>query len=250
MASVSEVPSASKASGTFREAALSSLIGVGVIFLIFFARPDRFGWRLALYGALSGFSIFLSCRALFALVGERIQRLGIPRPLVAAVVFFFGGAVGWGLASVAAQVVGLTRIDFSARDIGVALGIAGSMGLPLRLVFFFFGSCRNACAKRRAPEGGGVRRGRSWSSRGRSSGGSFRRMRSRETASASRRGTCRRASSRETSTTSSTSPTERSGSSSRTSRARGSAPPSSWRPSRPSFPSSPPAARLRRRSSS
>jgi hypothetical protein len=139
MASRSEA-SAPKARAThYREAAFSSLIGVGVIFLIFFARPDRFGWRLALYGALSGFSIFLCCRVLFALVGERIHRLGIPRPLVAAGVFFFGGAAGWGLASLAAQAVGLTRIDFSARDIGVALGIAGCMGLLFGLVFFFFG---------------------------------------------------------------------------------------------------------------
>jgi len=139
MPSLSEAPAPKANGSTLREAALSSLIGVGVVFLIFFARPDRFGWRLALYGALSGFSIFLSCRALFALVGERIHRLGIPRPLVAAVVFFFGGAVGWGLASLAAQAVGLTRIDFSARDIGVALGTAGSMGLLFGLVFFFFG---------------------------------------------------------------------------------------------------------------
>ena len=139
MASLSEEPSAPKASEAFREAALSSLIGVGVIFLIFFSRPDRFGWRLALYGALCGLSIFLCCRALFALVGERMRRLGLPRPPVAAVVFFIGGAVGWGLASLAAQAVGLTRIDFSARDIGLALGIGGSMGLAFGLVFFFFG---------------------------------------------------------------------------------------------------------------
>ena len=140
MVSVREATTAPKASATrYREAALSSLIGVGVVFLIFFARPERFGWRLALYGALSGFSIFLSCRALFALVGDRIHRLGIPRPLAAAGVFFFGGAAGWGLASLAAQAVGLTRIDFSARDIRIALGIGGSMGLFFGLVFFFFG---------------------------------------------------------------------------------------------------------------
>src|SRR5258706_4124972 len=123
MASLSEEPSAPKAGGTFREAALSSLIGVGVIFLIFFARPDRFGWRLALYGALCGLSIFLCCRALFALVGERIRRLGLPRPPVAAVVFFIGGAVRWGLASLAAQSVGVTPIDFSDPGICIALCI-------------------------------------------------------------------------------------------------------------------------------
>jgi Stage II sporulation protein E (SpoIIE) len=140
MASTSEEHSEPKAGVTrFREAALSSLIGVGVVFLIFFARAELFGWRLAIYGALCGFSIYISNRTLFALVGEPIRRLGIPRPLVAAVVFFFGGGVGWGLVSLAAQATGLTRIDFSARDIGVALGIAGCMGLLFGLVFFFFG---------------------------------------------------------------------------------------------------------------
>src|SRR6478736_5231361 len=79
-----------------REAALSTLVGVGAIFLIFFARTERFGWRLALYGALCGISIYISCRALLALVGEPIRRRDLlPRPLVAGVVFFFGGALGW-----------------------------------------------------------------------------------------------------------------------------------------------------------
>jgi hypothetical protein len=123
-----------------REVVLSTLVGVGVVFLIFFARAELFGWRLAFYGALSGFSIYICCRALLALVGEPIRRRAIlPRPFVAAVVFFFGGALGWGVASLLAQATGLTSLDFSARDIGIALGIAGSLGLLFGLVFYFFG---------------------------------------------------------------------------------------------------------------
>jgi hypothetical protein len=141
MASVPEAHPAPRLRGVkFREAAVSTLVGVGAVFLIFFARAELFGWRLALYGALCGFSIYICCRTLLALVGEPIRRRwSLPRPLVAAIVFFFGGALGWGLASLVAQASGLTRINFSVRDVGVALGVAGSLGLLFGLFFFFFG---------------------------------------------------------------------------------------------------------------
>jgi hypothetical protein len=70
MASVPETHPAARRRGTeFREAALSTLIGVGVVFLVFFARTELFGWRMALYGALCGLSVYLCCRAVIALVG-------------------------------------------------------------------------------------------------------------------------------------------------------------------------------------
>ena len=124
-----------------REALLSGLVGIGVVFLIFFARAELFGWRLVAYGALTGISIFVCCNTLFTLVGEPIHRRGIlPRPLVAAIVFFFGGALGWGIASLIAGSTGLTRIVFSPRDIGIALAVAGSLGLSVGLAFYFFGA--------------------------------------------------------------------------------------------------------------
>jgi hypothetical protein len=123
-----------------REVVLSTFVGVGVVFLIFFARAELFGWRLACYGALCGFSVYICCRTLLALVGEPIRRREIlPPPVVAAVVFFFGGALGWGIASFVARATRLTRLNFSARDIGIALGIAGLLGLLFGLVFYFFG---------------------------------------------------------------------------------------------------------------
>src|SRR6202162_2517270 len=126
---------------TFRKAALSTFVGVGVVFLSVFTRAELFGWRLASYGALCGLTIFICCRTLFALVGQPLLRREIlPRPIVAAIVFFFGGGLGWGIASFIAQATGLARINFSARDIGLALGIAGSLGLLFGLVFYFFGA--------------------------------------------------------------------------------------------------------------
>ncbi len=124
-----------------REALLSGLVGIGVVFLIFFGRVELFGWRLAAFGALTGISILVCCNRLFRLVGEPIHRRGIlPRPLVAAIVFFFGGALGWGIASLIAESTGLTRIVFSPRDIGIAFAVAGSLGLVVGLAFYFFGA--------------------------------------------------------------------------------------------------------------
>jgi hypothetical protein len=145
MASVPDTGLAERFLGTkFREAALSTLAGVGVLFLIFFARSEAFGWRLVIYGALCGFSIYICCRSLLAFVGEPIHRRGIlPRPLVAAIVFFFAGALGWGIASFIAQATGLTRINFSPEDIRGSLAIAACLGLLFGLAFFFFGVLRN-----------------------------------------------------------------------------------------------------------
>jgi hypothetical protein len=142
MASVPDARLAVRPRGTtFRKAALSTFVGVGVVFLSVFTRAELFGWRLASYGALCGLTIFICCRTLFALVGEPLLRREIlPRPIVAAIVFFFGGVLGWGIASFVAQVTGLARINFSARDIGFALGIAGLLGLLFGLVFYFFGT--------------------------------------------------------------------------------------------------------------
>jgi hypothetical protein len=124
-----------------RNAVLSALVGVGAIYLIFFAREQRFGWRLAAYGALTGFSIFVCCRILRVLVGEPAPgRQILPRPLVAAIVFFFGGALGWGIASVIAQITGLTRFALSGPDIRIAIGVAGSLGLVIGLAFYYFGA--------------------------------------------------------------------------------------------------------------
>ena len=169
-----------------------------------------------------------------------------PRPLVAAIVFFFGGAIGWALASLVAQATGLTRIDFSAgHRRGPDRRLIGLFGL----VFFFFGvlqeRLRESVARLKEAE--------------------FAEKELELARSIQRRllppdaieGDGFRVSARNL-------PARfvagdfydvfhladgRSASSSRTSPARGSAPRSSWRPSRPSFPSSPPAARPRRLSS-
>jgi Stage II sporulation protein E (SpoIIE) len=128
-----------------REAALSMLVGVGIVFLMFLTRPDPFDWRLGLYGAINGLAIFLCCRMLHRLVGEPIPDKGIlPRPLVAAVVFFVGGVLGWGLSTLLSQTIGLTRFRFSVRDIGFAFGVTGVLGLVIGLAFYSFGRMQDS----------------------------------------------------------------------------------------------------------
>ncbi len=125
---------------SLREAAVSTLIGLGVAFLIFLNRPQPFGWRLGAYGALTGLSIYVCCRVLLMLVAEPIHRRNIlPRPLTAAIVFFFAGVIGWGLAVFLTQSLGLTHFVFSSTDIRTAFAVAGSVTLVGGLFFYFFG---------------------------------------------------------------------------------------------------------------
>ncbi len=142
MASVAQSRPAerSKAMRGLRLAILSALLGVGVQFLIFLDRPVPFGWRLASYGALLGLSAYAFCHVLFLIVVNPIhERRILPRPLVAAIVFFFGGALAWVLTTYLAQTAGLIRFVFSARDFRIAFAVAGASGLVVGLAFYFFG---------------------------------------------------------------------------------------------------------------
>jgi hypothetical protein len=123
-----------------REAILSTLLGVGVIFLMFLQRSEAFGWRLAVYGGLSGFAIYICCRTLHRLVAEPIYRWEIlPRPLVAGILYCLGGGLGWTLATLVAQLSGLTHFNFDRRDILIALAVTGGLGIVFGLAFYSFG---------------------------------------------------------------------------------------------------------------
>jgi len=123
-----------------REAVLSTLLGVGVVFLMFVQRSQPFGWRLATYGALTGFSIYICCRTLHRLVAEPIYRREIlPRPLVAGILYCFGGALGWSVATLVAQLTRLIHFTFERRDVLIALAITGGLGIVFGLAFYSFG---------------------------------------------------------------------------------------------------------------
>ena len=126
-----------------REALVAALIGIAVVFLMFFSRAQQFSWRLTGYGALIGLSIFACCRLLYSLVGERLSRREVlPRPVVAAVVFFAGGLLGWTVATFVSQLIHLTRFHLSGGDLVLALAVGGSLGAATGLVFYTFGLMR------------------------------------------------------------------------------------------------------------
>jgi hypothetical protein len=123
-----------------REAILSTLLGVGVAFLMFLQRPQSFGWRIAVYGALTGFAIYFCCRTLHRLVAEPIYRRGVlPRPLAVVIVYCFGGAVGWSISTFLAQLAGLIHFTYERRDVLIALAVMGSLGIVVGLAFYSFG---------------------------------------------------------------------------------------------------------------
>ena len=123
-----------------REAILSTLLGVGVAFLMFLQRPQSFNWRIALYGALTGFAIYVCCRTLHLLVAEPIyRRTVLPRPLAIGIVYCFGGALGWSIATVLAQLAGLIQFTFGRRDVLIVLAVMGGLGIVVGLAFYFFG---------------------------------------------------------------------------------------------------------------
>jgi hypothetical protein len=123
-----------------REAILSTLLGVGVAFLMFLQRPQPFGWSLAVYGGLTGFSIYVCCRTLHRLVAEPIYRREIlPRPLVAGILYCLGGALGWSVATLVAQLTGLIHFTFERRDVLIALAVMAGLGLVFGLAFYSFG---------------------------------------------------------------------------------------------------------------
>jgi hypothetical protein len=123
-----------------REAILSTLLGVGVAFLMFLQRPQSFSWRIALYGALTGFAIYVCCRTLHLLVAEPIyRRTVLPRPLAIGIVYCFGGALGWSIATVLAQLAGLIQFTFGRRDVLIVLAVMGGLGIVVGLAFYSFG---------------------------------------------------------------------------------------------------------------
>src|SRR5262249_57077775 len=118
-----------------REALLSTLLGVGVMFLVFLEKPEAFGWRLATYGALTGFSIYFCCRNLHRLAGPIYRRQILPHSVAAAIVFSIGGEVGWGLATIVAHAIGLIHFHFDRRDLLLAFAVAGGLAIVVRPPF-------------------------------------------------------------------------------------------------------------------
>ena len=127
-----------------REAAISMIVGVGLMLLVFLNRPQVIGWRLAAYGAATGFAIYASCRLLDEFVGAPIRKREIlPSIVVRGSLFFLGGALGWGLATFLFQALSLITFHFTRADLNVAIGVTGAVAVVVGLVFYSFGQMQD-----------------------------------------------------------------------------------------------------------
>ena len=60
-----------------RNGLISIVIGMAFVFVIFVGRQEFWGWRLLLWGAVTGLAVYSFSHLLNAAVGERIRRLGL-----------------------------------------------------------------------------------------------------------------------------------------------------------------------------
>jgi stage II sporulation SpoE-like protein len=122
-------------------AALSTLVGLAFVFLMFIGRREMWSWRLAVYGALGGFTIHVFCHLLDDTLGDRVRRLGVmPDKLVGVPLYFVGGCLG------VVTVTGLLRaldwlpFKMSGSDVRLSLLISGGVAIAVGLLFYSFGA--------------------------------------------------------------------------------------------------------------
>ncbi|MGH9315537.1 MAG: PP2C family protein-serine/threonine phosphatase [Thermoanaerobaculia bacterium] len=134
--------------GLARNAAISTWVGVAFLFLIFVGRQEFWGWRLALYGALGGFAVYVFCHFLDATVGDRIRRWKlVPDKVVGVPLYFVGGCAGFIATTAAIHAVGLMPFDLGRRDLRIALLFSGGISIVVGLLFYSFEVMRGRLRK-------------------------------------------------------------------------------------------------------
>ena len=127
-----------------RESAISMIVGTGLMLLVYLNRLEFIGWRLAAYGAATGLAIYASCRFLDAFVGIPIRRREIlPSIVVRGSLFFLGGALGWGLATLLFHALSVITFHFTRADLKLAFSVTGAVAVVVGLVFYSFGQMQD-----------------------------------------------------------------------------------------------------------
>jgi stage II sporulation SpoE-like protein len=123
-----------------RRAATAMAIGVALLFLIFVPRPEIWGWRLALFGALVGLAIYVACKWLDQTVGDFARRRQLlPGMFVAVPLYFLGGCLGLLAAASILRAARLMPFRLSGRDLVLVVLINGAISIVIGLLFHFFG---------------------------------------------------------------------------------------------------------------
>jgi stage II sporulation SpoE-like protein len=122
-------------------AALSTLVGLAFVFLMFIGRREVWSWRLALYGALGGFAIHVFCHLLDDTLGDRFRRLQVmPDRLVGVPLYFVGGCLGVLTVTLGLRALGLLPFTMSRSDMKLSLLISGGVAIAVGLLFYTFGA--------------------------------------------------------------------------------------------------------------
>ena len=125
-----------------REMAISAGIGIGIVFLITLQEAGRFGWRIAVYGALVGVCGYVFCAGSARLLRGWLQRVSSPR-LAHAAVYFVAGAISWVVANGISSAAGLVRFRLTAAGLAAYLPVVGAITLLVGLLFYTFDLLQN-----------------------------------------------------------------------------------------------------------
>jgi hypothetical protein len=140
MAEVSQ-PGHTVVGGRTRAAAISISIAVGiaVLFLIFVGRQQFWSWRLALFGALGGFTAYVFCHFLDKTLGDWIRRRRLMADKAVGVpLYFVGGCASLLVTTGLLQALGLMPFDLDKRDLRIAFAISGGISIVVGLLFYSF----------------------------------------------------------------------------------------------------------------
>ena len=117
-------------------------IAVGVVYLANLGESSRFSLAVIGYGALIGVFVYATNALLGTTCGGWLERIPVGRQRTAraarAILYFFGGCIGWLLATVAAKALGLVRFPLSAAALRLYLPVAGVIALFVGVGFYAF----------------------------------------------------------------------------------------------------------------
>ena len=126
----------SEVAARVRRAAVSMIVGMAIVFLMFVSRPEIWSWRLFVYGATIGLAIFASCRGLDVAFGGRLFRpRGSAANLVRAAGYLAGGEIGFLAATIVLSGLGLMPFRFDVSDLRLALLINGAAAMVIGVLF-------------------------------------------------------------------------------------------------------------------
>jgi hypothetical protein len=122
-----------------QEAAISTLVGVGLAFLVTLQGSAPFRAGAAAYGALIGLFAYAACSALVRLFRGWLSRTRLPARIAHSVLYFVGGAVGWLVATAVAAALSLIRLSSGTGIFRIYLPVVGAITVVIGLAFYAFG---------------------------------------------------------------------------------------------------------------